>query len=461
MNDEETVQEFDSLRERIVESLTRIRGRTLDIVAPLAEAGLLKQHSPLMSPILWDLGHIAEFEDLWLVERLGDVVGESALPATFDAMRTPRSRRGELDLPGRSEVLARLDEVRNRTLDTLARVALSGTGNRLLDGGFVYELVREHEAQHQETMLQTINLMEGETYDHVSRRTFESPGAVAVGEMIGVPAGAFAMGAPTGPFAYDNELPRHTASTDAFEIGRYPVTNGEYLDFMAAGGYDDRALWNDAGWNWKEEAGLAAPQYWRPVGSNGNLSARRAQEAARSGGVASWERATSLGAEVLRASDPVIHVCRYEAQAYARFAGARLPTEIEWEKAAAWDPDSGESFPYPWGTRPPEDVHANLDATAFGVAPAGAFPEGRSPVGCEQMLGDMWEWTASSFGAYPGFQAYPYDDYSAVFFGDEYAVLRGASWATDAGVARNTFRNWDYPIRRQIFAGFRLARGRA
>ncbi len=459
MSDETVSRCLSTTRETIAQALSTIRQRTLDIVAPVSESGLGEQHSPLMSPIVWDLGHIAEFEDLWLVERLGEVVRESALPETFDAMRTPRSRRGELDLPGRAAILARLQDVRSRALDTLSRVDLDGSGNGLLAGGFVYELVREHEAQHQETILQTIFLMESEPYAPVSRRQFGSPGRVEVGEMVAVPAGPFEMGAPTGPFAYDNELPRHKAHTDAFEIGRYPVTNGEYLDFMAAGGYDDGRLWTDAGLHWKAQAGLAAPQYWRPRAFSAAFSSLDAAEVARTGGVDAWERVTSLGAEPVRANDPVIHVCQYEAEAYARFAGARLPTETEWEKAAAWDPDSGETHPYPWGGRRPDADLANLDAAAFGVAPVGVFPAGRSPLGCEQMLGDTWEWTSSRFDGYPGFTAYPYDEYSAVFFGDEYAVLRGASWATDSGLARNTFRNWDYPIRRQIFAGFRLARG--
>lgn len=461
MSDDTSLQGIDSSREAIVDSLETIRRRTLDIVAPITESGLREQHSPLMSPIVWDLGHIAEFEDLWLVERLGEVVGESSLPETFDATRTPRSRRGQLDLPGRDAVLARLQEVRDLTLDTLRRVDLSGSGNRLLESGFVYELVRQHEAQHQETILQTLSLMESEPYVPASRRRFDPQGQVTTGVLIGVPAGPFEMGAPSGPFAYDNEYPRHASATGAFQIGRFPVTNGEYLEFMAASGYDDPGLWSDAGWRWKEEARLAAPEYWRPIGVGGRLSSMEAAEVARSGGTGAWERATSLGAEPLRPGDPVIHVCHYEAEAYARFAGARLPTEAEWEKAAAWDPDTGDSLPYPWGNVPPSAPHANLDAEAFGVAPAGAFPAGRSPLGCEQMLGDTWEWTSSTFGGYPGFRAYPYDEYSAVFFGAEYVVLRGASWATDAGVARNTFRNWDYPIRRQIFAGFRLARGPA
>lgn len=447
------------MREDFIKALTKVRRRTLDIVAPISDPGLRKQQSPLMSPIVWDLGHIAEFEDLWLVRRLGEVVGESALPEVFDATRTPRSRRGELDLPDLAAVLERLELVRAEALEMLRRVDLAGSESRLLRGGFVYELVREHEAQHQETILQTISLMESELYIPGARRELGPSRPVPAGEMIAVPAGPFAMGAPVGPFAYDNERPRHTTSTGAFEIGRFPVTNGEYLEFVASGGYDDPALWTSAGWSWKEEAGLAAPQYWRPGGYSGLLTSAGAAEVARSGGAGAWERTTSLGSEPLRASDPVIHVCHHEAEAYARYAGARLPTEVEWEKAAAWDPETGDSLPYPWGTRPPTPELANLDASAFGVAPVGAFPAGRSPVGCEQMLGDTWEWTSSAFAGYPGFTAYPYDEYSAVFFGREYVVLRGASWATDAGVARNTFRNWDYPIRRQIFAGFRIALG--
>lgn len=458
MRDDEAFEGSGTSREVMAEALARVRRRTLDIVNPLSDAALTRQHSPLMSPIAWDLGHIAEFEDLWLVERLGQVVAESALPDIYDAMRTPRSRRGALELPERTAILARLAEVRNRTLDTLARLDFSDSENRLLRDGFVYELVREHEAQHQETILQTISLMETESYVPVSRRHFEPPDPAAVREMIGIPAGPFEMGATARPFAYDNELPRHTVSTAAFELGRYPVTNGEYVEFVAAGGYDDQTLWTDAGWDWKEEAGLAVPLHWRLVGLDGSPSSREAAEAAREGGVEGWARTTSLGAEPLRANDPVIHVCYHEAEAYARFAGARLPTEVEWEKAAAWDPEGGAVHPYPWGALPPTPDVANLDAAAFGVAPVGSFPAGRSPLGCEQMLGDTWEWTSSRFRAYPGFEAYPYEDYSAVFFGEDYVVLRGASWATDGGVARNTFRNWDYPIRRQIFAGFRLAR---
>jgi iron(II)-dependent oxidoreductase len=153
-----------------------------------------------------------------------------------------------------------------------------------------------------------------------------------------------------------------------------------------------------------------------------------------------------------------VHVCFWEAEAFARWRGKRLPTEAEWEKAAVWDPATGGSRCYPWGDDDPRPEHANLDQMAFEPAPVGSYPAGVSAVGAHQMIGDVWEWTASDFTAYPDFEPYPYEEYSAVFFGRDSKVLRGGSWATRPAVARATFRNWDFPIRRQIFAGFRCVR---
>lgn len=162
--------------------------------------------------------------------------------------------------------------------------------------------------------------------------------------------------------------------------------------------------------------------------------------------------------EPLREDLPVVHVCYFEADAFARWSGKRLPTEAEWEKAALWDPGANLSRPYPWGSEAPDPRRANLDQLAFQPAPIGAFPGGASAFGVEQLIGDVWEWTSSDFSPYPGFEAFPYPEYSEIFFGSEYKVLRGGSWATRSAVARGTFRNWDYPIRRQIFAGFRCAK---
>jgi iron(II)-dependent oxidoreductase len=239
-----------------------------------------------------------------------------------------------------------------------------------------------------------------------------------------VPGGPFTMGTDSEPFAYDNERPAHIVDVAPFFIDTVPVTNGRYAAFVAAGGYDDPRWWTPAGWAWRTEAGLAAPAFWRSEGG-GTWSVLR------------------FGARLdLPLDEPVQHVCWYEADAYARFAGRRLPTEAEWEKAA----------------QGAKADHANLGQHHFGPAPVGAYPDGAGACGAEQMLGDVWEWTSSDFSPYPGFSAFPYKEYSEVFYGPDYKVLRGGSWATHPSVARVTFRNWDYPIRRQIFAGFRCAR---
>lgn len=449
-------------RDAIAAALEAERQRTLQLIAPLSDEALTRQHDPLMSPMVWDLGHIGAFEELWLVRRPGEVTSESELEEVYDAFRTPRSARGELALPAVRRVTERMAEIRARALELLETVEFEAD-NPLLRGGFAWEMVRQHEAQHQETMLQTIQLVTSEAYVPVERRgppAGDAAGASAatVGEMVRVPGGPFAIGAPQGAFAYDNERPRHRRVVGAFEIGRHPVTNGEYVEFVAAGGYEDPALWSEEGWTWAQKARLAAPQFWELAAHPGPPSAPDARAASRELGLAGWHRRTALGVEPLRPDAPVVHVCCHEAEAYARFSSARLPTEMEWEKAAAWDPDDGRSRRWPWGEAPLSADLANLDQLRFGVDPVGARPAGRSAVGCEEMIGDVWEWTSTRFYGYDGFRAFPYPEYSEVFFGPDYRVLRGASWATRPAVARNTFRNWDYPIRRQIFSGFRLAR---
>jgi iron(II)-dependent oxidoreductase len=239
--------------------------------------------------------------------------------------------------------------------------------------------------------------------------------------------------------SYDNERPSHEMQLLPFAIDVAPVTCSEYLRFMAAGGYSERGWWSDEGWAWLQASGVSAPEYWSQ--KDGVWTVRV------------YDRTMPADTNV-----PVCHVCWYEADAYARYAGKRLPTEAEWEAAATWDPAAGVKQLYPWGNEEPTSLHANLDQLAFGAAPVGTYDLNVSPIGCYGMMGDVWEWTASDFSAYPGFEAFPYPEYSAVFFGAASKVLRGGSWATRPGAVRGTFRNWDYPIRRQIFSGFRCAR---
>jgi iron(II)-dependent oxidoreductase len=417
-----------------VSTLTEARRRTLALVAALSDEDLERVHSPLMSPLVWDLGHIAAFEDLWLVHRHGErPLLHEDLAAVYDAFETPRANRGELPFLRPSGAREYLEAVRSRTLEVIDD---RGVGN-----GFVHEMVLRHEHQHDETMLQTLQLARLRDYDLGGRQN-GSPtahGTTWTGlELVEIPGGECAIGAPATGFAYDNERPRHRTEVRGYLLARTPVTNATYLTFVEGGGYQRREWWSDEGWAWKEDYDISRPGCW---------TADHAAE---------WRLGTL---EPLDPDRPVVHISWFEADAFARAHGARLPTELEWEKAATWDQAQMSALPFPWGSDPPvPGVHANVDQRGGGPAPVGAHPAGASPYGCLGMIGDVWEWTAGDFDGYAGFAPYPYREYSEVFFGDQYKVLRGGSWATRARVASPTFRNWDFPQRRQIFAGLRIAR---
>jgi iron(II)-dependent oxidoreductase len=390
-----------------------------------------------MSPIIWDVGHIGNFEELWAVRHFGGAL-RPEYDAMYDAMKNPRATRSELPLPRYEGLVAYLGEVRSNALRYLGEADLAGD-DPLLRDGYLYHMLLQHEYQHDETILATMQLKPGEPYHPLRRRELPS-GNQSVGGMTTVPAGEFWMGTDDRSMAYDNERSRHRVYLDEFMIDVAPVSNGEYMEFVNAGGYRMRELWDDAGWAFITEQGIDAPKHW----------SRDADGA--------WHTRSMDFTEAVNPRRPVVHVCWHEAQAYCRFAGKRLPTEAEWEKAASWNPATGEQLRFPWGDEPYARDRANLDQRAFMAAEIGAYPSGVSPVGCHQMIGDVWEWTASDFIPYPNFEAFPYDEYSKVFFGPDYKVLRGGSWATRPGAIRNTFRNWDYPIRRQIFSGFRCAK---
>ena len=356
--------------------LEDVRAATLALVAHLDDAQLERAYTPLMSPLVWDLAHIAAYEDLWLAHRhAGLPLLHPELAEVYDAFETPRAVRGAIELLDAPTARVYLGDVRERVA---AALAAGGVGD-----GVLCELVLRHELQHAETMRQAMAiagiLPAGEPRLEKlasGERDADAP------EWVEVPAGAFEMGASAEGFAYDNERPRHTVATGAFRIARQPVSNAAWLRFATAGGYERRELWSAEGWEWKERE-AAGPH---PAIAESDPRA------------------------------PVCHVSWFEADAFARAHDARLPTEAEWERAASAECDA-------------------LEAT-----------------------GRVWEWTSSFFGGYPGFVAHPYREYSEVFFGGDYRVLRGGSWASSPRVATRTFRNWDYPQRRQIFAGVRLAR---
>ena len=428
-------------RDEIAALLKEARARTWLLLSPLGKADLEIQHDPLMSPIIWDLGHIGHFEEVWLVEKLTEpgTDGEG-LRGIYNPFENPRSSRGTLDLPDRATCRDYLERVRE--------AALAGTATHVPDGsspltrnGYVYRMVLQHEYQHGETILQTLQLKRGEPYAPPRQGSVppRAPHAPKPGTMVRFPGGTVEMGTDDASASYDNERPRHRVTLGPYSIDVHPVTNGAYLEFLEDGGYSARGAWSAKGWAWKEEADLAAPKHWT-----------RTEDG--------WTERFMDRVAPIDPDRPVCHVCYWEAEAYARWAGKRLPTEAEWEAAASWDPDQGAKRIYPWGDVEPTREHANLDQLLFETTPIGSHPEGVSALGCWDMLGNVWEWTSTDFYGYPGYRSFPYKEYSEVFFGDEYKVLRGGSWATRPGAVRNTFRNWDYPIRRQIFSGFRCAR---
>jgi iron(II)-dependent oxidoreductase len=407
------------------DALAEARERTLALVVPLSDADVEAQHNEIMSPLVWDLAHIAAYEELWLVHRHGgEPLSRPELAAMYDAFETPRAVRGDLPLLDRAQALAYLADVRGRIP---------------VEDSFLHDLVVRHEDQHQETMLQAIELARLSPAPAVPRRDRPDPPGDHSGlEPVLVPAGPCELGAPEGRFAYDNERPRHRAELPAFRIGRTPITNATFLHFVEGGGYERRPWWSDEAWAWKEEYDITHPEGWAH-------------------GPTGWRRWTIDGWAPLHPDEPVVHVSWFEADALARAHGARLPSEAEWEKAATWDQETGQARDYPWGEEEPDATRANLDQGMLGPAPAGAYPSGAAPCGALGMLGDVWEWTSTNFHGSEGFVAHPYREYSEVFFGDDYRVLRGGSWATRSRVASPTFRNWDLPYRRQIFSGARLA----
>jgi iron(II)-dependent oxidoreductase len=423
------------LKQQLASDLEEARQRTHWLLKPVDDERLTTQFDPLMSPPVWDYAHIGSFEELWLVQRLSGAppMLEENLERAYNALDTPRVARGRAKLLDRAQTLSYLEEVRSRALALLEEADLDAR-DRLLGNGFVYDLVIQHEHQHDETILQELQLMPGEYL----RGLPPSPsGRYVKRDMVDIPAGRYPIGSDSHE-PYDNEHPRHEVEVAGFRIDRFPVCNRDFMAFMADGGYARQELWSRDGWDWILTFGTSAPEYW--FEQDGSWFTRRCGQTV-----------------LVDPNQPVTHVCYFEADAYARWAGKRLPTEFEWEIAASWDPQEGRQRRYPWGDDAPTVELANLDHRLFGTAQIGAYPRGASAFGCEQMLGDVWEWTSSDFLPYPGFEAFPYSEYSEPFFGSTFKVLRGGSWATRPRVARNTFRNWDHPIKRQIFAGLRCA----
>ena len=403
------------------------------------DTDLVRQHSPLMSPLVWDLAHIANQEELWLLREVGGREPmHPEIDPLYDAFEHPRAERPTLPLLPPGEARAYAHEVRGRVLDLLGaghvqRDPAARRRVRVRHGGPARAAARRDHADHPPAPGRGAPVL-----------TAAPPGpppadALRLPAEVLVPGGPFTMGTSAEPWALDNERPAHVVDVPPFYIDTTPVTYAAYAEFIADGGYDDPRWWTADGWAHRQRAGLAAPLYWR---RDGGLGAPRVR-GHRAGPRPPSRCCTCAGTR--RTPTPAGRAagCRPRRSGRRRPGSTRPPACPGGSRGA---------------TRTRDPAQANLGQRYLQPAPAGSYPAGAAPCGARQLIGDVWEWTSWDFLPYPGFSAWPYREYSEVFFGPEYKVLRGGSFAVGPVACRGTFRNWDYPIRRQIFAGFRTAR---
>ncbi|HEV2879561.1 MAG TPA: selenoneine synthase SenA [Candidatus Eremiobacteraceae bacterium] len=420
--------------EDILPLLRDARARTLAYTYDLSDAQL---HVPLLdtiNPFLWELGHIAYFGEFWTLRNLyGRTPIIARADQLYDSAKIPHDDRWTLPLPSRAETLAFMTQ----ELDAVVQAAQANEATQK-DTSYFHRLALYHEDMHGEAFIYTRQTLGYE--QPTSTKLVQQPSAGPLTGDAHIPARTYTIGAkPEDGFVFDNEKWAHSVNVDNFEIARAPVTNIEYEAFIADGGYNRHELWSDEGWVWRQASAVEHPVYWRRSPDAGSP----------------WERRHFNRWIAVQPHEPVCHVCWHEAQAYCTWAGRRLPTEAEWEVAAT----GGERKRYPWGDGPSPLERANIDATVGNVVDVAAYPEGESPFGCRQMIGNVWEWTATPFEPYAGFSPDPYKEYSEPWFGT-HMVLRGGAWSTRARLITTRWRNFYRPARTDIITGFRTCKAR-
>ncbi|TVQ42596.1 MAG: ergothioneine biosynthesis protein EgtB [Gloeocapsa sp. DLM2.Bin57] len=399
-----------SVKTEIEQDLYLCRQLTLNIFEQLELEQFSQQAHPDFSPIGWHLGHIAFTEAYWILERLaGNEPIFTEYKRLFAADGLPKAERQ--NLPSPQFIRDYLHIVRDKVLVYLEKAPF-------VQQERLWRWLLQHESQHGETIEIILHLLGVRT----AKTQFHLPPPIPT--MVEIPAGEFLLGSEE-IYSQDNERPINLVYVDSYYLAQYPVTCAEYDQFMLSGGYDHPHWWSKPGWLWKQSHSITQPLYWDET--------------------------------CINSYTPVYGVSYYEAEAYARFVGKRLPTEIEWEKAARWNHQAQQQYLYPWGDHLPNANYCNYHLNLRQTTPVNAYPLGKSPTGCEDLLGNVWEWTCSDFSGYPGFVSYPYHGYSQAYFDGQHKVLRGGSWATRSWALRASFRNWYNMGVRQILAGFRCA----
>lgn len=428
----------------ILHTMDETRAATLALFDLAREEDLHRSPGFGFRPIIWHLAHIGVFESYWILQQLkGEMPLDERYLRIFDPIKTPREN--SVELPSRREMQEYLARVRERVQRHLQQTDFT-SDEPLTRNGYLFDLVLQHEYQHQETLAYLLHLLDPQLKSDQQKHrnvvarndALHAHEEAAPRDMISIPRGAFEMGSVWDAFAYDNETPAQKIELPAFRIDRQLTTNDEYARFIAADGYEQREWWSDEGWEWKEKEGWTQPLYWQRRGDD-------------------WHIRAMFAEDVLPPDHPVCGISWYEAEAYTRFCGKRLPTEAEWEKAASWDAARERKNRYAWGDEAPSPALCNYGQRYWGTTPTGSFPAGASAYGCLDMTGNVWEWTSDAFRGYPNFKAFPYEDYSEAWFDDDHRVLKGGSWATSAPILRTSFRNFFRRNFRIAFAGIRCA----
>jgi len=423
----------------LIEAVSDARERTLELVGDLGDEQLLGPSLPIVNPLLWEIGHVAWFQEKWALRHTaGQAPLRREADSLYDSAAIAHDTRWELPLYSRAETLAYLSDVHD---GIVSRLRKSEPTN---DEAYFVLLGVFHADMHTEAFTYT---RQTHAYaaprlgcvSHPAESRVQDPEGEPPPRLSGdayYPGGDFSLGAhPDEPFVFDNEKWGHVGLLEPFAIAKVPVTQSEYADFVSSGGYESEELWTAEGWAWRRSGDVRSPFSWRQEGGG-------------------WLRRDFDRWVPLEMHRPMLHVNWHEASAYCRWAGRRLPTEAEWELAASWDAKIGRKRRYPWGDEPPTPERANLDWRSMGCLDVEALAAGDSALGCRQMVGNVWEWTQSEFAPYPGFVVDPYKEYSQPWF-YSHKVLRGGSWTTRSRLIRNTWRNFYKPDRRDVWAGFR------
>ncbi len=419
----------------IIEQMTDARKRTLQLIEGLDAEQLMGAKLATVNPLRWEIGHVAYFYEFWILRHhLKQAAIREDSDALFDSINIAHNDRWDLPLPSKEATLSYMQTVLNKV-----QQALKNSDDEKLN--YLAQYAVFHEDMHTEAYTYT-----RQTH-HFSAPHFaaENNRILTAKPLIGdafIPGGRFNLGAQKHEaFVFDNEKWAYDVELKPFYMSKTAVSNGEYLKFVEAKGYQNKNLWSDDAWKWKEKQNLTAPLYWRQ-------------------GDGKWQHKEFDQWKNLPITAAMIHVSWYEAQAYCQWAKRRLPSEVEWEAAAAAEPNatgtalSSKKRYFPWGNTEPTERQANLNGFALGTNDVSAHAEGDSAFGCRQMIGNVWEWTEDTFNPYPDFSPDMYADYSQPLFGQT-KVLRGGAWTSRSRMIRNTWRTYYGADRNDVFAGFR------